>query len=147
MAALVDSILSLLGWKLPFKFVYSNEYWMMDIGPHVFPVKKYRLLYEGVIALGAGPGDFIEAKPASEEDLLLVHTPKYVRKAMSGNLSSLELQALELPFSPAVLRFFYADDRRNDSDRGGGFKNRSGCSSWRRIPSRFSGSRRRFLFV
>ncbi|MDI6845709.1 MAG: histone deacetylase [Candidatus Saccharicenans sp.] len=106
MAALVDSILSLLGWKLPFKFVYSNEYWMMDIGPHVFPVRKYRLLYEGVIALGAGRGDFIEAKPVSEKDLLLVHTPKYVRKAMSGNLSSLELQALELPFSPAVLRFF-----------------------------------------
>lgn len=102
----VDSVLSLLGWKLPFKFVFSNEYWMADLGQHIFPVKKYRLLYERVIALGAGPGDFIQASPVSEEDLLLVHTPKYIKKVMSGSLSSVELQALELPFSLDLVRFF-----------------------------------------
>ncbi len=106
MADFVDSMLTLLGWKLPFKFIYSNEYWMADLGHHIFPVKKYRFLYERVIALGAGPDDFIQARPASEEDLLLVHTPKYLKKVMSGSLSSVELQALELPFSMEVVRFF-----------------------------------------
>lgn len=106
MADLVGTMLTLLGWKLPFRFVYSNEYWMANLGHHVFPVKKYRLLYERVIALGAGPGDFIQARPASEEDLLLVHTQKYVKKVMTGSLSSVELQALELPFSLDVVRFF-----------------------------------------
>lgn len=102
----VDSVLSLLGWKLPFRFVYSNEYWMANLGQHIFPIKKYRLLYEKVIALGARPGDFILARPAGEEDLLLVHTQKYIKKVMSGSLSSVELQALELPFSLDLVRFF-----------------------------------------
>jgi len=99
-------MLTLLGWKLPFKFIYSNEYWMVDLGHHIFPVKKYRLLYERLIALGVGPGDFIQARPASEEELLLVHTPKYLKKVMTGSLSPLELQALELPFSLDLVRFF-----------------------------------------
>jgi len=46
MADLVDSVLSWLNTKLPFKFVYASEYWMVDMGPHIFPVKKYRMLYE-----------------------------------------------------------------------------------------------------
>ncbi|MGB9836194.1 MAG: histone deacetylase [Candidatus Saccharicenans sp.] len=106
MTDILGSLLSLLGWKLPFKFVFSNQYWMVDLGRHVFAVKKYRLLFERVVGLGAGPRDFIEPKPATEDDLLLVHTPKYVKKVMSGTLSSLELQALELPFSEEVVRFF-----------------------------------------
>ncbi len=106
MVDLIDSILTFLGWKLPFKFVYSDRYWMMDFGQHIFPVKKYRMLREKIIALGAGPEDFIEAEPASEEDLLLVHTPRYLRKIMTGSLSTTEIQALELPFSEQVVKFF-----------------------------------------
>ncbi|MGB9894058.1 MAG: histone deacetylase [Candidatus Saccharicenans sp.] len=106
MAEIVDSVLSLLGWKLPFKFVFSNEYWMVDFGPHIFPVKKYRMLYEKVIALGASGEDFIKSEPVSEEDLLLVHSPKYLKKVQTGSLSSVELQALEIPFSPEVVKFF-----------------------------------------
>ena len=106
MADIVDSVLSLLNWKLPFKFIYSNEYWMLDLGHHLFPVKKYRMLYERVIALGASNKDFIQSEPASDEDLLLVHSPEYIKKVMTGKLSSVEVQALELPFSPAVVRFF-----------------------------------------
>lgn len=106
MADIIDSVLSLLGWKLPLRFVYSNEYWMVDLGHHIFPVKKYRLLYEQVIALGAGHKDFIKAEPATEEDLLLVHTPRYLKKIKNGSLSSVELQALEISLSPDIVRFF-----------------------------------------
>ncbi|HEK85567.1 MAG TPA: histone deacetylase [Candidatus Aminicenantes bacterium] len=106
MADFLGSIFSLFGPRIPFKFIYSNEYWMVDIDRHVFPVKKYRMLYEKVINLGARHKDFIEPRPAEEKDLLLVHTPKYVQKVTTGTLSSIELQALEMPFSPEVVRFF-----------------------------------------
>jgi acetoin utilization deacetylase AcuC-like enzyme len=106
MADLVDSVLSWLNTKLPFKFVYASEYWMVDMGPHIFPVKKYRMLYEKVIALGARPEDFIKPEPVSDDDLLLVHTQDYVNRVRSGALTSLEVQALEMRFSPEVVRFF-----------------------------------------
>jgi acetoin utilization deacetylase AcuC-like enzyme len=106
MADIVDSVLSVLGWKLPFKFIYSNEYWMVDLGHHIFPVKKYRMLYERVIALGASHKDFIQSEPVSDEDLLLVHSPKYIKKVRTCSLSPVEIQALELPFSPDLVRFF-----------------------------------------
>jgi len=106
MVDFLNSVFSLLGLKLPFKFVYSNEYWMLDIGRHIFPVKKYRMLYEKIITLGAGSGDFIEPSLVSEDDLKLVHTPKYIKKVRTGILSSIELQALELPYSPEAVNFF-----------------------------------------
>lgn len=106
MADLVDSVLSLFGTRFPFKFVYTSEYWMVDMGPHIFPVKKYRMLYEKIIALGARPEDFLKPEPASDDDLLLVHTPDYVNKVRSGNLSSLEAQSLEMPFSSQLIQFF-----------------------------------------
>jgi len=106
MADFLDSVSSLLGLKLPFKFAYSNDYWMLDIGHHIFPVKKYRMLYEKIISLGASHKDFIEPYPVSDDELRLVHTQKYIKKVKSGTLSSVELQALELPYSPEVVRFF-----------------------------------------
>jgi hypothetical protein len=32
---------------------------MVDLGNHVFPVKKYRLIYEKLLNAGAGRNDFI----------------------------------------------------------------------------------------
>jgi len=95
----------LLGNKFPFKFVYSEEYWMVDLGKHVFPVKKYRMIYEKLLAMGAKKENFLGPKPASDEDLLLVHTPKYVKKLKTGSLSHAEVQMLELPFSEDLARF------------------------------------------
>jgi acetoin utilization deacetylase AcuC-like enzyme len=91
--------------KFPFKFVYSKEYWMLPVGQHVFPVKKYRLIYEHLLAQGCGRDNFRLPPPATDEDLLLVHTARYIKKLKTGTLSSLELQTLELPFSPALVRF------------------------------------------
>ncbi len=58
--------------------VYSPHYYC-DIGPHVFPVEKYRLLLERLFAAGEiAPGEVLEPSPASRQDLLLVHTPDYL---------------------------------------------------------------------
>jgi len=91
--------------KFPFRFVYSKDYWMLPVGKHVFPVRKYRLLHERLLAMGAGRDNFRQPSPASDEDVLRVHTARYVKKLKTGTLSGLEQQVLELPFSPALVHF------------------------------------------
>jgi acetoin utilization deacetylase AcuC-like enzyme len=50
-----------------------------DLFGHVFPVEKYRLIREEVLARGiARQEDLVEADPALVADLLLVHTPEYI---------------------------------------------------------------------
>lgn len=104
MTDLLDLLRVLLGKKFPFKIIYSSDYWMLDTGKHVFPVRKYRLLYEKLIASGARKDNFLAPAPASDEDILRVHSQKYLRKLKSGALSSTETAALELPFSPDLVK-------------------------------------------
>lgn len=78
---------------------------MVDLKNHVFPVKKYRLIYERLLSWGARREDFITPVPATEEDILLVHNPKYVKKLKTGKLSLSEILTLELPYSPELFRF------------------------------------------
>src|SRR3954464_2613680 len=54
--------------------VYSEDYYL-PIGAHVFPAEKYRLVHARLMKEGIGTkADFVEAQPASDEDILLVHT-------------------------------------------------------------------------
>lgn len=89
----------------PFKFVYSDDYWMVNIGEHVFPVEKYRLIYEALLRMGAKKDDFLLPLLPEEEELLLVHTPRFIKKLKSGTLSHSEILTLELPYSPELLEF------------------------------------------
>ncbi len=88
----------------PFLFIYSENYWA-DLGEHVFPVVKYKLIYEALIRWGAKKENFLTPQLAREEDLLLVHTPKYLKKIKTGDLSHSEILTLELPYSPELLDF------------------------------------------
>jgi acetoin utilization deacetylase AcuC-like enzyme len=92
-------------WRFPVPFVYSDEYWMLEVGKHVFPIKKYRALYERLLLLGAKKEHFIIPQPASDEDVLLVHSPRYVKKLKTASLSSAEIAMIELPFSLELVRF------------------------------------------
>lgn len=78
---------------------------MVDLGEHVFPLKKYRLIYEKLLAMGAKKVNFLAPQPAEEEDLLLVHSSKYLKKLKKGNLSQSEILTMELPYSPELLGF------------------------------------------
>ena len=92
-------------WRFPVPFVYSDDYWMLDVGKHVFPIKKYRAIYERLILLGAKKSQFIAPRLASDEDILLVHSPRYVKKLKTGSLSAAEIAMIELPFSRELVRF------------------------------------------
>jgi len=95
----------LLSKRFAFRFVYNDEYWMVDLGPHVVPVRKYRLIYERLVAAGARKTDFLASPMIAEEDILRVHTAKYVRKLQTGELSRAEIMVLELPFTAELARF------------------------------------------
>src|SRR5438445_6020988 len=92
---------------LPFKLVYSDDYYL-PIGAHVFPAEKYRLVHARLLKDKiATPADFVAPKPASDEDILLVHTPEYVAKLKNGTLSPLEQAQMEVPYSPELVRAFW----------------------------------------
>src|SRR5713226_6666444 len=71
---------------LPFKVVYHPRY-DLNLGAHVFPSQKFRLIAEKLLKSGiAGDEDFLQPEPASDEDLLRVHTPAWVQKLRTGTL-------------------------------------------------------------
>jgi acetoin utilization deacetylase AcuC-like enzyme len=86
------------------KVVYSDQY-DLNLGNHVFPSIKYRLIKEKLlrdqIVL---PQDFVEPRAASEDDVALVHDREYIRKLQAGKLSYLEILRLEIPYSPELVR-------------------------------------------
>jgi acetoin utilization deacetylase AcuC-like enzyme len=91
---------------LPFKLVYSDKYFL-PIGEHVFRADKFRLIRERLLQQGvADETDFLTPEPASESDILLVHSPHYVNKLMEGSLSAREELQMEIPYSPQVVDAF-----------------------------------------
>jgi len=87
---------------LPFKVIYHPRY-DLNLGPHVFPSQKFRLLREFLLSEKiAAPQDFAEPSPASDADLLRVHTTEWVDKLKHGTLTASEIMKLEVPYSPEL---------------------------------------------
>lgn len=92
---------------LPFKLIYSDDYYL-PIGAHVFPAEKYQQIHKRLLETGvAEAANFLTPEPASDQDILLVHTPQYVQKLKSGTLSPREELEMEIPFSPELVRAFW----------------------------------------
>jgi len=92
---------------LPFKLIYSDGYYLL-IGQHVFPAEKYRRVHAQLIETGvADASDFLTPLPATDQDILLVHTPQYVNKLKTGTLSAMEELQLEVPYSPELVNAFW----------------------------------------
>jgi acetoin utilization deacetylase AcuC-like enzyme len=89
---------------------YTPRYYA-DIGPgHVFPIRKFELVRDKLLAEGTvEPAEIVEPGPAPLDDVLLVHTTDYVSRLCSGNLSPKEIRRLGLPWSESLVqRSFYA---------------------------------------
>jgi acetoin utilization deacetylase AcuC-like enzyme len=92
---------------LPFKLIYSDDYFL-PIGAHVFPAEKYQHVHDRLVATHvAEPFDFVTPEVASDQDILLVHTPQYVQKLKTGTLSPSEEMQMEVPYSPELVRAFW----------------------------------------
>ena len=89
-------------------FVYSHDYYC-DLGPHVFPTVKYRMVRDMLVAKGRVPSElFIEPPPATRRQLLLVHTPEYLDDLFSLRhpLSTPRLRDSEMPLSREIVSAF-----------------------------------------
>jgi len=92
---------------LPFKLVYHEGY-DLRLGAHVFQSQKFRMVRDALLAEGiADPGDFLSPEPATDEDILRVHTRGWVDKLEHDKLSIAERVRLEIPYSQAVVRGFW----------------------------------------
>jgi acetoin utilization deacetylase AcuC-like enzyme len=86
--------------------VYSARY-HIDIGLHVFPTEKYRLVHARLLERGViRPSDVVAPGPAAWEELALVHTADYLDGMRHGTLSAEQLAQLELPWSEEMMEGF-----------------------------------------
>ncbi len=75
---------------------------------HRFPIEKYALLRERVLAEGiVAPADLHEPARASRDDLRLVHTADYIDRFTRGELSPDEVRKLGFPWSEALVERSY----------------------------------------
>src|SRR5258708_28511497 len=92
---------------LPFKVIYHPQY-DLDLGPHVFPSQKFRLIHDALLSEGISEtSDFLQPEPAPDEDILRVHTPAYVNKLQTDSLTLSERMKLEIPLSEATRKGFW----------------------------------------
>ncbi len=72
---------------------------------HPFPIAKYRLLREKLVAEGVLAGEDVTRSDEAPLDwLTAVHDADYVRRALEGALEPAEVRRLGLPWSPALAR-------------------------------------------
>src|SRR5271155_4097500 len=84
---------------LPFKLVYHKGY-DLNLGEHVFPSQKFHLIADTLVREGiAAEGDFLTPGPATDGDILRVHTADWVHKLKTGTLTASEVMKLEVPYS------------------------------------------------
>jgi acetoin utilization deacetylase AcuC-like enzyme len=92
---------------LPFKLIY-HELYDLNLGAHVFPSQKYRLIAEKLVEDGiATPDNFLRPEPASDADIQRVHTPDWVNKLKTGTLTQNDVMILEVPYSPELVNAFW----------------------------------------
>jgi acetoin utilization deacetylase AcuC-like enzyme len=75
----------------------------IQIGDHVFPTHKYRLVREALLACGAvGPEQFVESGPIDLSCLQRVHTREYLDDFLNAR-SSWRTNRSELPLRPDIV--------------------------------------------
>lgn len=84
------------------KLIYHDGY-DLNLGAHVFPSQKYRLIRDRLATDGY---DFLAPEPAADEDLLLVHGRGWVTRLKQGTLHEGELMRLEIPWSQRMADAF-----------------------------------------
>ncbi|HEY4306276.1 MAG TPA: histone deacetylase [Gemmatimonadaceae bacterium] len=86
----------------------SSRYTFPLPAGHRFPIEKYALLREQVLAEGiVSPENMHDPARAMRDDLLLVHTADYVDRFTSGVLTRDEIRKLGFPWSDALVERSY----------------------------------------
>jgi acetoin utilization deacetylase AcuC-like enzyme len=86
------------------KAFYCDHFVLPLPDTHAFPMAKYRLLRERVLAERIVAGDDLAVpEPAPWDALRLVHSPEYVARIAGGALSADAQRRIGFPWSPAMV--------------------------------------------
>ena len=85
--------------------IFYTDIFVLPLPPgHHFPMEKYRLLRDRLIAESIAPiEDFFIPHAATDEEITQAHSPDYLRKIVSGDLTPQELRRLSLPWSQQLV--------------------------------------------
>jgi acetoin utilization deacetylase AcuC-like enzyme len=85
--------------------IFYCDSFVLPLPPeHRFPMAKYALLRERVVAAGlTPPGGLHIPEAASDSELLRAHTPDYVARVQFGQLSPQEQRRIGFPWSPQMV--------------------------------------------
>jgi acetoin utilization deacetylase AcuC-like enzyme len=86
--------------------LYYSDVFSFPLPPeHRFPLGKYALLRERLVSCAwFEPNDLLIPDPATDEQLLRVHSPEYLARVVQGKLDSREVRRIGLPWSPELVQ-------------------------------------------
>ncbi|MCA3058470.1 MAG: histone deacetylase, partial [Rhodocyclaceae bacterium] len=86
------------------KLFYADEFVLPLPAGHRFPMQKYRMLRERLMASGEFLADDFCVPPAATfTELTRAHAPDYVLRAERGELSAQEMKLIGFPWSPEMV--------------------------------------------
>jgi acetoin utilization deacetylase AcuC-like enzyme len=87
------------------RICYSDRYAVPIPPTHPFPMPKYRMVRDRLLAEGSITHWHLTEPPlASDEDILLIHTEDYWLRCARGELSVQEVRRIGFPWSEALVR-------------------------------------------
>lgn len=86
------------------KAFYCDHFVLPLPDGHRFPMEKYRLLRERVLAAGiVSPEEMAVPHAATDEEILRVHDAGYLRRVAGGELDRAEVRRIGFPWSPFMV--------------------------------------------
>ncbi|TWT63835.1 histone deacetylase family protein [Rubinisphaera italica] len=86
------------------RIFYSDHHVLPLSSGHRFPAEKYRLLREKLITDAIVEGHQLSpSTPATDEQLLRVHTPEYIESIVNGTIEPKAMRRIGFPWSPELV--------------------------------------------
>lgn len=85
--------------------IYYSDTFVLPLPPgHRFPMQKYALLRERVVAAGIVPPTALRVPHAARDaELARAHEPAYIRRVQTGELTAEEQRRIGFPWSPQMV--------------------------------------------
>lgn len=96
----MDNSVASLSTDKRFQLFYSDTFELPLPPNHKFPMAKYRMLRDRIAHSALRQMcELCEAPAAADSALTLAHTPEYVRRVATGELSAVEIRRIGFPWS------------------------------------------------